>query len=145
MKFVLSMGLQFALLKKLSFSSEFCLPRCFVDCILHIESPSFCAGLFEQGLTSFLDFKTLTEKDITQICANVCCPGVLILSPMLPGCCRGRDVAAAAADHPLLPPQIRNPGTLVGHVVEVRLKMLCYFVKHLVCVQRLTLVAANKY
>jgi hypothetical protein len=51
--------------------------------VLCIESPSICAGLFEQGLTSFLDFETLTKKDITQICANVCRPGGLIPNPML--------------------------------------------------------------
>jgi hypothetical protein len=110
--------------------------------VLRIESPSIRAGLFEQGLTSFLDFETLTEKDIMQICANVRRPGGLIPNPMLPGRGRGRG-AAAAVDLPPLPPQIPNPGTLVGHVVEVRLKMLCYFVKHLVRVQRMPFVAAE--
>jgi hypothetical protein len=113
--------------------------------VLCIESPSIHAGLFEQGLTSFLDFETLTNKDINQICANVRCPGVLIPNPMLPGRGRGRGAAAvaAAADLPPLPPQIPNPGTLVGQVVEVRLKMLCYFVKHLVRVQRMPFIAAE--
>jgi hypothetical protein len=108
---------------------------------LRIESPSILAGLNEQGLVSFSDFETLTEKDITQKCANVRKPGGLIFNPMLAGRGRGRG-QAAAPDVPL-PAQIPNPGTLVGHVVEVRLKMLCYFVKHLVRIQHIPFVAAE--
>jgi hypothetical protein len=78
--------------------------KVYLQVVLCIESPSIRAGLFEQGLTSFLDVETLTEKDITQICANVCRPGGLILNPMLPGRGHGRGAAAAAApDHPPLP------------------------------------------
>jgi hypothetical protein len=75
------------------------------------------------------------------MCANVCKPGGLIVNPMLAGRGRGRG-QAAAPDVPL-PAQIPNPGTLLGHVVEVRLKMLCYFVKHLVRIQRMPFVAAE--
>lgn len=90
--------------------------------VLRIDSPFVRAGLNEQGLTSFGDFETLTEKDVTQICANVRKPGGAIMNPVA-----GRGI----------PPQIPNPGVLVGHAVEMRLKYLCYFVKHLVRTQRM--------
>jgi hypothetical protein len=34
------------------------------------------------------------------------------------------------------PPHIPNPGLALGHLWEMRLKMLCYCVNHLVCVHR---------
>lgn len=113
----------------------------YLENVLGIVSPAIRAGLNEQGLTSFADFETLTEKDITQMCANVRKPGGLIANPMLAG--RGRGRGQQAEPQPPLPAQIPNPGTLVGHVVEVRLKMLCYFVKHLVRIQRMPFVAAE--
>jgi len=93
---------------------------------LVIQDQAVRDGLNEQGLTSFDDFVTLTEKDIVQICANVRRPGGVIPNPN----------AAVVGQ----PPTITNPGVLVGHAVKIRLKMLCYFVKHLVRVQRMPFV-----
>jgi hypothetical protein len=100
----------------------------YLDNVLFIQDQAVRDGLNQQGLTSFDDFVTLTESDISQICSNVRKPGGVIPNPN--------------AGLPGQPPTITNPGVLVGHAVEVRLKMLCYFVKHLVRIQRMPFVPA---
>jgi hypothetical protein len=55
------------------------------------------------------------------LCANISRPGGTIINPIAGG--RGQ------------PPRIPNPGLPLGNVLEMRLKMLCYFVNHLVRVQ----------
>ena len=95
---------------------------------LFITDQAVRNGLNQQGLTSFDDFITFTEKDIAQICSNVRKPGGVIPNPN--------------AAVPGQPATISNPGVLVGHAIEVRLKMLCYFVKHVVRIQRLPVVPA---
>jgi hypothetical protein len=73
-------------------------------------------AIIAQGITGFDSFRSLKDEDIRHLCANIRRPG-----------------SAGARGQP---PRIPNPGMSLGHVLEMRLKMLCYFVNHLVRVQR---------
>jgi hypothetical protein len=64
----------------------------------------------------------LKDDDIRLLCANIRRPGGTILNPLAGGC--GQL------------PHIPNPGLSLGHFLEMRLKMLFYFVNHLVRIQR---------
>ena len=79
-----------------------------------------------QGLTSVGDFRGLKEEDIAEICANARKPGGTIPNPAY-------DAANPVAG---IPATIMNPGVLVGHVLEKRLKMFGYFVQYLTKVGR---------
>jgi hypothetical protein len=74
------------------------------------------------GLESFDDFRSLTAKDITAICSYIRKPGGTIPNPN--------------AQVPGQPAEIPNPGVPVGHVHELRLEMLRYFVFHSYRIQR---------
>lgn len=93
---------------------------------LLITSEAVCHALNDQGLTSFDNFATLTEDDISEICSNVQKPGGTIDNP------------AHDDENPIagIPARIPNPGRLIGHVHEKRLKMLRYYVYHLSRIQR---------
>jgi hypothetical protein len=86
-------------------------------------------ALNNQGLTAIDDFISLTESDIEKIASNVRKPGGVIVNPN-----------AAVAGQPGMIP---NPGVTFGHLYEKRLKLLHYYVHHLVRVQRLPWVNAN--
>jgi hypothetical protein len=79
-------------------------------------------AILGQGINDFNAFRSLKDDDIRLLCANIRRPGGTILNPLA----GGREQ----------PPRIPNPGLSLGHVLEMRLKMLCYFVNHLVRVQR---------
>ena len=96
---------------------------------LLIGDPALRGALNNQGLGSFEDFATLTEKDVEKICANVRKPGGWIANP---------DVAL-----PNQPPTIPNPGVTCGRVFEQRLQMLRYYVFHLTRIQRMPVVPSN--
>ena len=83
-------------------------------------------ALNAQGLISVSDFEGLTEEDIAEICSNARKPGGTINNPAY-------DVANPVAG---VPATITNPGVLVGHVIEKRLKMLRYYVHHLKKISR---------
>jgi hypothetical protein len=76
-------------------------------------------ALNAQGLMSFNAFASLKDDDIKQICANIRKPGGTIANPN----------AAISGQ----PPTIPNPGIAIGHVTKRWLKMLAYYVNHLVC------------
>ena len=83
-------------------------------------------ALNSQGLTSVGDFRGLKEEDIAEICANARKPGGTIPNPAY-------DAANPVAG---IPAMVMNPGVLVGHVLEKRLKMFGYFVQYLTKVGR---------
>ena len=83
-------------------------------------------ALNAQGLISIGDFEGLTEDDIAEICSNARKPGGTIVNP-------DYDPVNPVAG---VPPNITNPGVLVGHVIEKRLKMLRYYVHHLKKISR---------
>lgn len=76
------------------------------------------AAVNAQGLQSFDAFQGLTDNDIKDICKNVRSPGGMIPDPANAG------------------QQIPNRGVAMGHLHEKRLRMLNYFVNHLVKIQR---------
>jgi hypothetical protein len=96
-----------------------------------ITDPQARVALNNQGLQSFFDFYTLTEKDIIEICANIRKPGGTIPNPV-------HDPAAPVAG---IPPTIPNPGIHLGHIYEKRLKMLRYYLLHLQRIQRPMVIA----
>lgn len=83
-------------------------------------------ALNDQGLTAFEDFITLTEDDITKIGFTIRRPGGTLPNPLFD------------ANNPVpgVPPIIPNFGISLGFVFERRLKMLRWYVHHLVRVQR---------
>ena len=93
---------------------------------LLINQQSVRDALNAQGLISIGDFEGLTEDDIAEICSNARKPGGTIVNP-------DYDPVNPVAG---VPPNITNPGVLVGHVIEKRLKMLRYYVHHLKKISR---------
>ena len=83
-------------------------------------------ALNAQGLVSIGDFNGLKEDDIAEIRANARKPGGTVPNPDY----------NAANPVPGVPITITNPGVLVGHVLEKRLKMLGYYVQYLNKVDR---------
>jgi hypothetical protein len=98
----------------------------YLDAPLGITEAATRAALNQQGLQSFDDFLTLTEKDISEICTNLRKPGGTIPNPAY----------NAAAPVVGIPATIPNPGINVGHVFEKRLKMLRFYLLHLQRIQR---------
>ena len=93
---------------------------------LQIQQQTVRDALHAQGLLSASDFLGLTEEDVAEICNNARKPGGTVPNP---------------AFNPLNPvvgiaPTITNPGVLVGHVIEKRLKMMRYYIHHLMKVSR---------
>jgi hypothetical protein len=88
---------------------------------LGIADPQTRVALNNQGLQSFDDFLTLTEKDITEIGSNIRKPGGTIPNP----------VHNPAAPVTGILPCIPNPGIQFGHVYKKLLKMLRYYLLHL--------------
>ena len=101
--------------------------------ILLINNQSVRDALNGQGLTSISDFQGLSENDIAEICTNARKPGGTIPNPAY-------DAANPVAG---IPTTIQNPGVLVGHVIEKRLKMLRYYIQHLTKISRTFDPAAN--
>jgi hypothetical protein len=91
-----------------------------------IVDPQIRVALNNQGLQSFDDFLTLSEKDLSELCSNIRKPGGTIPNPV-------HDPAAPVAG---IPPTIPNPGIQFGHVYEKRFKMLRYYLLHLQRIQR---------
>jgi hypothetical protein len=98
----------------------------YLDTPLGITDGATRAALNQQGLQSFDDFLTLTEKDIEEICSNLRKPGGTIPNPAY----------NAAAPLPGVAAMIPNPGIGIGHVFEKRLKMLRFYLLHLQRIQR---------
>jgi hypothetical protein len=98
----------------------------YLNNVLGITSPEVRIALNNQGLTDFTDFLQLTENDVGDLCSIARKPGGLIPNPAVN---RRNPVAG-------LPPLIPNPGVLIGHLHEKRLKMLRYYLHHLKRVQR---------
>ena len=94
--------------------------------VLLISDQGVRDALNGQGLVSISDFEGLTEEDIAEICNNARKPGGTIPNPAY-------DAAAPVAG---VPQTITNPGVLVGHVIEKRLKMVRYYVHHLKKISR---------
>ena len=87
----------------------------YMDVVLQITDPAVCNALNAQGLTSVYDFDALSEDDVAKICSNARKPGGLIVNP---------DPAG-------VPAMIANPGVLIGHLVEKKLKMLRNYIVHI--------------
>ena len=87
----------------------------YLDVVLQINDPAVRTALNGQGLTSVYDFEALSEADVAEICTNARKPGGLIPNP---------DPAG-------VPAMIANPGVLIGHLVEKKLKMLRYYIVHI--------------
>ena len=94
--------------------------------VLMIADQDVRDALNGQGLISIGDFEGLPEDDIAEICNNARKPGGTIPNPAY-------DPANPVAG---VPQTITNPGVLVGHVIEKRLKMVRYYVHHLQKVSR---------
>jgi hypothetical protein len=94
--------------------------------VLGIVQYDVINALNNQGLTSIDDFISLTEDDIGDVCTIARKPGGMIPNPAL---LRRAPIAG-------LPPTIPNPGVLIGHLHEKRLKMLRYYMHHLHRIQR---------
>ena len=91
----------------------------YMDVVLQITDQAARDALNAQGLRAISDFEALSEDDIAEICSNARKPGGMIPNP-----------------NPLGPPLIANPGIMIGHLAEKRLKMFRYFVIHLNKVNR---------
>jgi hypothetical protein len=89
----------------------------YLDNTLGIDDQNTRDALNQQGIQAFDDFLTLTEKDISDICANIRKPGGTIPNPL-------HNAAAPVAN---IPAVIPNPGINIGYVYEKRLKMLRYY------------------
>ena len=87
----------------------------YMDVILQITDPAVRNALNAQGLTSVYDFEALSEEDVAEICSNARKPGGLIANPDPTG----------------VPAMIANPGVLIGHLVEKKLKMLRNYIVHI--------------
>ena len=87
----------------------------YMDVVLQITDPAVRTAINGQGLTSVYDFEALSEADVAEICTNARKPGGLIPNP---------DPAG-------VPAMIANPGVLIGHLVEKKLKMLRYYIVHI--------------
>jgi hypothetical protein len=89
--------------------------------VLLIADINVCNAIVGQGINDLDAFWSLKDEDIRFLCANIRWPGGTIINPLAGGCGQ--------------PPHIPNPGLSLGHVLEMRLKMLCYFVNNLVQIQ----------
>jgi hypothetical protein len=98
----------------------------YLDTPIGITVQATRTALNQQGLQSFDDFLTLTEKDISEICANLRKPGGTIPNP-------DHNPGAPVAG---VPATLPNPGISLGHLFEKRLKMLRYYTLHLQRIQR---------
>jgi hypothetical protein len=104
----------------------------YLDNTIGIHDQATRLSLNGQGLESFDDFLTFTEKEIGEMCTNVRKPGGTIANPafdpnnIVPG----------------IPATIPNPGLTLGLGYEKRLKMLRYYIHHLNRIQR-TMVPAQ--
>ena len=87
----------------------------YMDVILQITDPAVRNALNAQGLTSVYDFEALSEEDVAEIYSNARKPGGLIANPDPTG----------------VPAMIANPGVLIGHLVEKKLKMLRNYIVHI--------------
>lgn len=84
------------------------------------------AAILAQGLNDYDNFLTLTEKDITDICANIQKPGGTVANPAF----------IAGAANVGIPATIPSRGLTIGYVHEKQLKMLRYYILHLQGIQR---------
>jgi hypothetical protein len=89
---------------------------------LGIADQALRVAINGQGLTTPDTFIGWKDEDTRQICTNIRKPGGQIANPN----------AALAGQ----PPMINNPGIAIGHIIEKRLKMLCYYVNHLQQIQQ---------
>jgi hypothetical protein len=99
----------------------------YLEEVLLFTDPVVLVALNAQGLTSIDELCSLTEKDIVNICANARKPGGTIPNPVFD---QNEDEGI------IVPERIANPGVLVGHLHEKRLKMLRYYRWHLQRIQR---------
>ena len=97
----------------------------YLNNVLQIASVEARMALNNQGLTSFDDFLLLTEDDISDLCSIARKPGGNIPNPAFN---RRNPV-------PGVPATIPNPGVLIGHLHEKRLKLLRFYLHHLQRVQ----------
>ena len=92
---------------------------------LLIANAPIQAALNAQGLQNIDDFLTLMDDDIGDICTNARKPGGTIPNP-------AHNLANPVAGIPVMIPHL---GILIGHMYQKWLKMLCYYVHHLVKIQ----------
>jgi hypothetical protein len=93
----------------------------YLDTPIGITTQATRAALNQQGIQSFDDFLTLTEKDISEICTNLRKPGGTVPNP-------DHDPQNPVVG---VPATLPSPGISLGHLYEKRLKMLRYYALHL--------------